>query len=115
MPWVNVISGRELTGEERTELKSGFALVLEQLLDKKETGLTVTFLSAAGLYRGGVESPDGAVIEVRYIGQYPAAKKQEITRCFVGLLARAAGFDPSKIIVPFAEFLPENYGRQTAP
>ncbi len=111
MPWINVVTNKELSIAEQEELKAGLGLLMHQILDKEETGLMVTFLAANGIYRAGERQEHAAVVEVKYIGQYPAAKKAEVTRCIIGLMARVIEIEQTKVIVPFGEFPPENYGR----
>jgi phenylpyruvate tautomerase PptA (4-oxalocrotonate tautomerase family) len=112
MPWVNVIFGKTVSREEQEQIKSEIARILRDVLGKEEQGLSVTFFTADGFYRAGEGSSDAAVIEVRYIGQFPLAKKQEITRRLCDLLVKLLKLAPLKIIVLFSEFASENWGRK---
>ncbi len=44
MPWVNVILGKTVSGEEQGRIKSETATILRDVLGKEERGLSVTFL-----------------------------------------------------------------------
>lgn len=112
MPWVNVILGRTVSVDGQDRIKSEMATILLDVLQKEEKGLSVTFFTADRFYRAGEACSDAAVIEVRYIGQFPLAKKQEITRRLCDFLSRVLRLAPLKIIVLFSEFGSENWGRK---
>jgi len=112
MPWVNILSGKTVSREEQERIKSEIAETLRDVLGKEEKGLSVTFFTADRFYRAGEACSDGAVVEVRYIGQFPLAKKQAITRRLCDLLSGLLGLAPLKIIVLFSEFESENWGRK---
>ena len=112
MPWVNAIFGKTVSREEQEQIKSETARILRDVLGKEEQGLSITFFTADGFYRAGEAGPDAAVVEVRYIGQFPLAKKQEITRRLCDLLVKLSKLAPLKIIVLFSEFASENWGRK---
>ncbi len=112
MPWVNVILGKKVSSEEQDRIKSEVAKTLGDVLQKEEQGLSVTFFTADRFYRAGEACSDGAVIEVRYIGTFPLAKKQEITRRLCAVLSKMLRLTPLKIIVLFSELGSENWGRK---
>ena len=112
MPWVNAIFGKEVSKEEQDQIKSEIARILKDILGKEEQGLSVTFFKTDGFFRAGEACSDAAVVEVRYIGQFPLVKKQEITRCICELLERLLKLAPLKVIVLFSEFPSENWGRK---
>jgi phenylpyruvate tautomerase PptA (4-oxalocrotonate tautomerase family) len=113
MPWVNTILGKTVSKAEQEQIKSEIAEMLKDILGKEERGLSATFCTADGFYRSGEASSDAAVVEVQYIGQYPLAKKQEITRRMCDLLAKSLSLSPLKVIILFSEFPSENWGRKT--
>jgi phenylpyruvate tautomerase PptA (4-oxalocrotonate tautomerase family) len=112
MPWVNAYLNRELSSKEQELVKSGLAEILWDVLAKEERGLYVTFSSTAGTYRAGEKCHDGAVINIKYIGNFPLANKQEITRRICGFMSQHLALDPARIIVPFDEMVSENWGRR---
>ncbi len=112
MPWVNVILGKTVSGGEQDQIKSEIATILRDVLEKEEKGLSVTFFTADRFYRAGEVCSDAAVAEVRYIGQFSLAKKQEITRRLCDFLSKMLRLAPLKIIVLFSEFGSENWGRK---
>ena len=112
MPWVNAYLDRELSSKEQELVKSGIAEILWDVLAKEERGLYVTFSSTAAVYRAGELCHDGAVIDIKYIGNFRLDKKQEITRRICRLMHQYLALDPTKIIVPFSEILSENWGRR---
>ena len=83
-----------------------------EVFGKEEQGLTVTFQAADGFFRAGEASSDSAVVEINYIGQFPLAKKQEVTRRLCDLLNRVLRLAAQKVIVLFSEFSSENWGRK---
>ena len=112
MPWVNAYLDRKLSSKEQELVKSGLAEILWDVLAKEESGIYVTFSSTAGVYRAGEQCHDGAVINIKYIGNFPLTKKQEVTRRICGFMSQSLTLDPAKIIVPFSELLSENWGRR---
>ena len=113
MPWVNTIFGKTVSKAEQEQIKSGIAEILKDILAKEERGLSATFCPADGFYRSGEASSNAAVVEVQYIGQYPLAKKQEVTRRMCNLLVRSLNLSLLEVIVLFSEFPSENWGRKT--
>ncbi len=112
MPWVNAIFGKTVSKEDQDQIKSEIAGILKDVLGKEEQGLSVTFFTADGFYRAGEACSDAAVIEVRYIGQFPLVRKQVITRRVCDLLVKLLNLAPLKTIVLFSEFPSENWGRK---
>jgi phenylpyruvate tautomerase len=112
MPWVNVVTSKACSKGEQEQIKSGVAQILREVFAKEEQGLAVTFQMADGFFRAGEASSDSAVVEIKYIGQFPLAKKQEITRRVCDLLNRVLRLTAQKVIVLFSEFLSENWGRK---
>ena len=112
MPWVNVILGQTVSKGEQEQIKSEIARVLKENLGKEEQGLSVTFFKADGFFRAGEACLDAAVVEVRYIGQFPLVRKQEITRRICEFFERLLKLAPLKVIVLFSEFPSENWGRK---
>ncbi|MHB0879206.1 MAG: hypothetical protein ACYC5O_24475 [Anaerolineae bacterium] len=112
MPWVNVMVGKQVSAQAQEQVKAGLARTMGELMDKQEAGLVVTFTEAVGFYRGGAASPDAAVVDARWIGQFPLSVKQDLTKQVAALLASALGADPMKVIVLMTELSSENWGRK---
>ena len=112
MPWMNVVTGMKLSEAQQKEIKAGFASVMQQVLDKKESGLNVTFISTDGFYRGGESATNAAAIDVKYINKATAPQKQEIYNAVADIMIKIADSDPAKVIVLFSEFLDEDYCRK---
>ncbi len=110
MPWVNAILAKGCSKEEQEKIKAEMAKILNEVLGKDERGLTVTFQVADGFFRAGQACLDGAVVEIKYIGQFPAAKKQDLARRTADLLNKVLGLSLQKISVPFSELSSENWG-----
>src|SRR5689334_5905355 len=103
MPWMNVVTSKTLSVPQQKEIKAGFASIMQQVLDKKETGLNVSFITTDGFYRAGESTTDAAAIDIKYINKATAPQKQEITDAVVDLMIKIAEFDPGKVIVLFSE------------
>ena len=112
MPWVNAYLDRELSSKEQESVKNELAEILWDVLAKEERGIYVTFSSTAGVYRAGERCHDGAIINIKYIGNFSLAKKQEITRRICAFMSQHLALDPVNIIVPFDELVSENWGRR---
>jgi phenylpyruvate tautomerase PptA (4-oxalocrotonate tautomerase family) len=111
MPWMNVVTDKKLSVAQQKEIKTGFASIMQQVLDKKESGLNVTFISTDGFYRGGESATDAVAIDIKYINKATASQKQEITNAITDIMVKVAESDPTKVIVLFSEFLAEDYCR----
>lgn len=112
MPWVNIVVGKQCDVQAQEQVKAGLAKIVGELMDKPEAGLVVTFVEAAGFYRGGVPSPDAAVVDVRWIGQFPLATKQALTKQVAALLAAVLDVDPMKVMMPMTECDSASWGRK---
>lgn len=112
MPWVNITVSKPCEVQAQEQIKAGLATIMGKLMDKQEAGLVVSFTEAVGLYRGGVPSPDAAVVDARWIGQFPLAVKQNLTKQVAALLASALAIDPMKVIVLMTELSSGNWGRK---
>ncbi len=112
MPWVQIHLGKKLEKQQQESLKSGIAGFMQEILDKEEQGLSVTFVASDGFYRAGSAVDNAAMVDVRYIGTFPLEKKQEVTRRFCRILSEKAGVDPAKVSVLFGEYDSGNWGRR---
>ena len=112
MPWIDILI--PLNAEQNTQerVKEGLARIMEEVVQKEEKGLYVTFTEAKGFYRAGTACLDGAVVDVRYIGSFPLEKKRELTKRICALLAKELGTDPQKVYITFSELTSENWGRR---
>ena len=110
MPWVNGVFGRACSPEQQEQIKAGMAQILKEVLQKDERGLTVTFQVAQGFFRTGQACADGAMLEIKYIGQFPKGIKQELTRRTAYLLHEVLGVSLQHISLLFSEFSDENWG-----
>lgn len=111
MPWVNINTGKAVTGANQDTIKSGVATILLETLDKQERGLNVTFVKTDAYYRAGKSCDDAAAVDIRYIGTFAIEKKQEITRRVCELLVDTLSLDPAKVIVLFSEMDSQSWGR----
>jgi phenylpyruvate tautomerase PptA (4-oxalocrotonate tautomerase family) len=112
MPWINITLSRPCALEKQERIKSELATILQDLMEKPEQGLTITFTAAFGFFRGGARREDAAVVDIKYIGEFPLPVKQQLTRRVAALLESALGLDPQKIIVLMTEAKSENWGRK---
>lgn len=112
MPWINVHTAKSLASAQAESLKSDFAAILKEILEKEERGLIVTFSEAYAFYRAGAARQDACVVDLRYIGSFPLAKKREVTRRIAATVAGNAGCDPLMVTVLFSELSSENWGRE---
>ena len=112
MPWVQVFLPKPGSLNEYDLTKSEIAKILLEELQKPEQGLTVMFQSPLAYYRAGVPVTDAAVVDVRYIGSFPLAKKQAVTKRIALFLAETFKLDPLKVTVEFSEVVGENWGRK---
>lgn len=111
MPWVNINTGKAVTGANQDTIKSGVATILLETLDKQERGLNVTFVKTDAYYRAGKSCDDAAAVDIRYIGTFAIEKKQEITRRVCELLVDTLSLDAAKVIVLFSEMDSQSWGR----
>lgn len=111
MPWVNVNTGKAVSGANRETIVSGVATIMLETLKKQERGLNVTFVKTDAYFRAGKSCDDAAAVDIRYIGTFAIEKKQEITRRVCRLLETTLTLDPSKIVVLFSEMDSQNWGR----
>lgn len=111
MPWVNITVSEPCAPEKQVEIKAGLAAILQELMNKQEQGLVVTFTTALGFYRGGAACHDAAVVDLRYIGEFPLAVKRELTRRVAGLLQAVLGVNPLKVSLVITEVESQNWGR----
>jgi phenylpyruvate tautomerase PptA (4-oxalocrotonate tautomerase family) len=112
MPWIDLLTPNTVSPASQEKIKSGFASILKEVIQKDEHGLIVTFRSTQGFYQAGESTEKSAVVDVRYIGTFPADKKREITKRISALLAKELMIDPEKIYIPFSELANENWGRK---
>lgn len=112
MPWINITLSQPCAPDKQERIKSELAAILQELMNKPEQGLTITFTAAFGFYRGGGRREDAAVVDVKYIGEFPLPIKQQLTRRVAALLESALRLDPQKIIVLMTEVNSENWGRK---
>ena len=108
MPWINIFMPNSITGETQEKIKSELAKILFDVLGKEERGVYITFSKVEGFYRAGKPCTDGAILDIRYIGDFGLDKKKEITKRICDLLADELDIDPEKVIVPFSELQSEN-------
>jgi len=112
MPFMNVITETECTRAQMNTLKAGVAAILEEVLDKPERGVFVTFSHMDGFYRAGEYTDDSAILDLKYIGEFDLQVKQELTKKLCELFRDELGCDPEKIIVPITEKVSANWGRR---
>jgi phenylpyruvate tautomerase PptA (4-oxalocrotonate tautomerase family) len=112
MPWIDLVTPHAVSRGLQEKIKSGFASILMEVIQKEERGLIVTFRASDGFYQAGESTEKSAVVDVRYIGSFPADKKREITRKISALLEKELKSDPEKIYIPFSELSNENWGRK---
>ena len=112
MPWVNIMTSFDFPQEKQEVIKREVAQALFDVIGKEERSIFVTFCQAFGFYRGGVSSPDSAIVELKYIGNFSLEQKQELTRRFCRVMEDNLKLDPQKIIMPVEELVSENWGRR---
>jgi phenylpyruvate tautomerase PptA (4-oxalocrotonate tautomerase family) len=112
MPWIDLVTPNAVSKGSQEKIKAGFAFILMEVIQKEERGLIVTFRSTQGFYQAGEATDKSAVVDVRYIGNFPADKKREITKRISALLAKELKADPERIYIPFAEIANESWGRR---
>jgi phenylpyruvate tautomerase PptA (4-oxalocrotonate tautomerase family) len=112
MPWIDLLTPQTVSNKSQEKIKSGLASILMEVIQKEERGLIVTFRASNGFYQAGESTEKSAVVDIRYIGSFPADKKREITRMISALLEKELKSDPEKIYVPFSELSSENWGRK---
>ncbi len=112
MPWVSVHTAAAVPAGTQETVKAEIGKILADELRKEEQGLFVTFQHVDGLYRAGARDAAAAVLEVRYIGRYDLAAKQQVTRRACRLLAASLDLDAQKIIVLFREMDSADWGRK---
>lgn len=110
MPWVNGVFGKACLPAQQERIKAGMAQILKEALQKDERGLTVTFQEAHGFFRAGEACADGAMMEIKYIGQFPEIVKQELSRRTAYLLHEALGVPLQRVSILISEFSAENWG-----
>jgi phenylpyruvate tautomerase PptA (4-oxalocrotonate tautomerase family) len=93
-------------------MKIEIAKILHDEFDKAEQGLSVSFYTPAAFYRAGEATVTAAVVDVRYIGTFPLAKKQAVTRRIAAFLSERWDYDPLKTTVVFSEIESGNWGRK---
>ncbi|MHB1295400.1 MAG: tautomerase family protein [Anaerolineae bacterium] len=111
MPWVNVVLAKPCTPQDQTLIKQGLADLLYDVLGKEERGLVLTFTTADGFFRGGAPAETSAMVDMRYMGSFEPARKQELTRRVAGLLAGTLSLDLEKVVLVITEVQSENWGR----
>ena len=112
MPWIDLLTPHAVSPGSQEKIKSGLASILNEVVQKEERGLMVTFRASDGFYHAGEASEKSAVVDVRYIGTFPLEKKREITKKICALLEKELKSDPEKIYVPFSELSSESWGRR---
>ncbi|MHB0856476.1 MAG: tautomerase family protein [Anaerolineae bacterium] len=111
MPWVNITLAKPCEAQDQIAIKAGLAELLLDVLGKEERGLVLTFTTAEGFYRGGAPTETCAMVDMRYIGSFDAALKQEVTRRVASLLAGTLSLDLDKVTLVITEVQNDNWGR----
>lgn len=111
MPWANITLCDWCTQEKQSEIKAGLAQILLELMNKQEQGLVVTFTTPFAFYRAGALAKDAAIVDLKYIGEFPLSVKQAVTRRVAEMIAQALPVDPKKVTVLMTEVKSENWGR----
>ena len=112
MPWVQVHMAKKLDKSGCEAIKKEIAAILLEEFEKPEQGLTVTFYRPEAYYRAGAAVEDAANFEIKYIGSFPLAKKQAVTRRLAAFFSAKFGIDPMKLTAVFSENDGANWGRK---
>lgn len=111
MPWINVVTTRELTPEQQDAMQDGIAAAFVELAGKTKPGVFVSFTRPEVFFWGGERRDDAAIFDVQWIGEFGLEVKKEITRRISAGVAPAAGLDPDRVRVLFTRKASEDWGR----
>ncbi len=112
MPWVQVHMAKKLDKGGFEAIKKELAVILMEEFEKPEQGLTVTFYRPDAYYRAGEATDTAANIEIKYIGSFPLARKQAVTKRLAAFFSARFGIDPMKLTAVFSENDGANWGRK---
>ena len=111
MPWVNVVTTRELSEANWRVLNAGITAALVVHAGKQEKGVYVSVTRPQTIFWGQEQRDDCAVFEVRWIGEFDLEVKQRITQVLSTEIAASVGLDPDRVRVLFTSFTSEDWGR----
>ncbi len=111
MPWANIVVGESCSAEQQEDVRIGVARILQDLMNKPEQGVIVSFTTATALCYGAKAGRDGAVVDLLYIGDLDLALKRELTRRMTMLLAQTLHLNPMKVSVLMRALRSEDWGR----
>ena len=111
MPWVNVVTTRNLADAELQTLNTGITAALVEHAGKQPAGVFVSVTRPEVLFWGQEKRDDAAMFEVRWIGEFTLEVKRTITRILSTVVAPAIGLDPDRVRVLFTTFATADWGR----
>ena len=113
MPWVNIVTGCSIPKDRRAETAEGISRTLNEVIGKDPAGVFVSFTRADDFYWGGSPRDDAAIFDLRWIGEFSADQKREISRRICGVIGPAAGLEAARTRVVFTSKAGEDWGRFT--
>ena len=103
MPFVSVNTARELTKEQKNEIKARLGKLIEILPGKSEGVLMVDISCGHALYYGGNAQPNGAFVDIRLYRESPFEEKKAFNAALVEMLVEVAGVEKASTFCNYLE------------
>lgn len=110
MPYINCVTSKKLTEDEKKKLKESFGKLIEVFPGKSEQWLYVGFRDDESLYFRGEKMYRGAIVEVKLLGSASRDCKDEFTAKVCELLNEEISVPGNNTYVTFQEFSDGNWG-----
>lgn len=103
MPFIQVLTNAELTRDDERKIKTALARVLEDVAKKPEQWLMVHIQGSQALFFQGSHEQRNAYMEVKYIGSFTNAVREQVVKAAAKILKEVAAVSPDRLYVHFDE------------
>jgi phenylpyruvate tautomerase PptA (4-oxalocrotonate tautomerase family) len=108
MPYISVNLSKDLSAQQKENIKSKIGEVIALIPGKSEAVTMVDISGGHSLYKGGKLLKSGAFVEIRLWGKAELKDKDALTRAVFGFLKEIFGSPEDEIYLNIIEL--ENWG-----
>lgn len=108
MPYINISISKEVTAEQKEQIKARMGKIITLVPGKTEEVTMVDISGGHSLYMGGKALNNGAFIDIRLKGKAEKRAKEDLTEAVFKSLKEILGSNKEDVYVNISEF--ENWG-----
>lgn len=108
MPYINIRLSKEITAEQKEQIKARMGKIITLIPGKTEEVTMVDISGGHSLYMGGKALDNGAFVDIRLKGKADIKGKEDFTEALFKSLKELLGSKEEDVYVNITEF--ENWG-----